>query len=247
MTNPLEEYLASFISERRLGLLDKVLDQRTRHLTVVLEDFHKPHNANACLRSCDCFGIQDAHIIETDSEFKKSQGVAAGAAGWMTLQQYKEPGTAHQDCFENLRSRGYRLLVADLVPEAVPLDELDISQPTAILFGSERRGVSEVSREAACGSIRIPMYGFTESLNVSVACALVLSNLSTRLFHSDIAWQLSDSEKQDLWRLWLRKAVGYTWPEIEQEFFKRHPQYESQAAAWRLSPVRRRKSERLDK
>ncbi|MCB1123966.1 MAG: RNA methyltransferase [Verrucomicrobiae bacterium] len=232
MTNPLEEYLTEFVSERRLKLLDRVLAQRTRHLTVVLEDFYKPHNASACLRSCDCFGVQDAYIIESYSQFKMSNNVAAGAGAWLTLYRYNGKTGDTRTCFDDLRTRGYRLYAADLSPDAVLIDELDISQPTAILFGSERRGISDFARKEVDGLVRIPVYGFTESLNVSVACALTLSQLANRLFHSDIHWQLSDEEKTVLWRLWLRQGVGHTWPQIEKEFFKRHPEFSEHRDEW---------------
>ncbi|MEZ6047424.1 MAG: RNA methyltransferase [Planctomycetaceae bacterium] len=232
MTNPLEEYLTQFVSERRLALLDRVKTQRTRHLTVVLEDFYKPHNASACLRSCDCFGVQDAYIIESYSQFKMSENVAAGAGAWLTLHRYNGKTGDTSTCFQDLRERGYQLYAADPAPEAVQIEDLDISKPTAIILGSERRGISDYAREQADGLVRIPMYGFTESFNVSVACALTLSHLASRLYRSNIPWELSGEEQTLLWRVWLRQAIGYTWPMLEKEFFKRHPEFIAHQPEW---------------
>ncbi|MAT16564.1 MAG: hypothetical protein CMJ46_14990, partial [Planctomyces sp.] len=242
MSNPLDEYLCEFVSERRLAFAKRVLRQRTRHLTVVLEDFFKPHNASACLRSCDCFGLQDAYITETYYQFKKSQGVTAGAADWMTLYRYSDRNGGRKACFEDLRNRGYQLYAADPAPKGVLVEELDISRPTAILFGSERKGISDEAREAAVGLVRLPMYGFTESFNVSVACALTLSTLARKLFQSDIPWQLPAADQDVLWRKWIRRAVGRTWPRLEREYFKRHPQHRDRVEEWALSSLAKRSS-----
>lgn len=239
MSNPLDEFLTSFVTESRMETLHKVLENRTRHLTVVLENMYQTHNSSACLRSCDCFGLQDAHIIENDYEFKLNRKIAVGSARWLSLHRYRDAEQNTLECYQKLREAGYRIIATAAEANDCPLPELDLHPKTAIVFGSERHGLSPIAKSEADGFVRIPMYGFTESYNVSVACALVLSELTRRLRDSDIDWHLKESEKNELLRDWIRKSVGYRWPELEAEFFRRHPEYIDQQESWSLSPVKK--------
>ena len=177
MSNALYEFLRQCISDERLQRFDEVLDRRTRHLTVVLENVFHAHNASACLRTCDCFGIQDVHVIESLNNFDPNPEVALGASKWLSIHRYtnhdedvsREASAATARCFESLRSDGYKILATSPVQNSVPLDDVRLDEKTAILFGAEQTGISDFATHEADELIHIPMFGFTESFNVSVS------------------------------------------------------------------------------
>ena len=207
-TEELVGYLRGFITEERWITLNKVLQERTRYFTVVLEDIYQSHNASAVLRSCDCFGIQDVHIIENDHNFNLSKGVTIGADRWLTLQKYRSEGSDNTlDCFSDLREKGYRIIATTPHEEDVTIEKLPIDSKTALVFGAELPGLSETAIQDADGFAKIPIYGFSESYNVSVSAALCLYELSKRLRESDINWGLTAKEKTVLQLDWLEKSV----------------------------------------
>lgn len=151
-----------------------LVDGRLPGLATVVEAVHRRHNVSAILRSCDAFGVHEAHLVT--NAFKPNKGAARGAERWLEL-------TLHADtagCVEGLRSRGFRLYVADLDGGAVAPEEVPVDRPVALLFGSELRGVSAVARDLADGVVTVPMRGVGESLNVSVAAAITLRAVSER-------------------------------------------------------------------
>ena len=200
------DYLGQFVFDDKMMRMDKVLDLRTRYLTVVIENLYHPHNASAVLRSSECFGIQDIHIIENENKFKPNTGVTRDCHKWLTLNRYAE-SNAHYQCFSGLRKKGYRLIAASPHETSVSLSDLALDQKTAIVFGSEKFGLSQEAMETVDGFVHIPMVGFSESLNISVAAAIGLSHLSNRLRESSVLWGLSDLEKLQLKHLWMQKSV----------------------------------------
>ncbi len=212
------EYLEKFVMPRRIARIDAVLAQRTRHLTVVAEDLHDPHNASAMLRTCEGFGIQDIHVVENFNTFKPRRGAASGSKKWLTLHHY---GDEQRDntlaCFDKLRSQGYLIVATSPHIEAYPLDVIPLDQRLALVFGSERYGVSERALQAADWYLKIPMVGFMESLNVSVSAALCLYTLTQRLRDLDVDWGLNDREKLDLRLDWLRYSAQHS-QQLEQRF-----------------------------
>ncbi|MEL6537475.1 MAG: RNA methyltransferase [Bacteroidota bacterium] len=217
----LVQYLAEYITAPRKELIEQVLVQRTRHLTLVMEDIDKPHNAGAVLRTADCFGIQDVHVVEETTAYKHSQKVTRGASKWLTLHQYDAPaGNNTQACIQNLKEKGYQLYVTSPNAEAEGFDHVDFSSKVAVLFGTEWFGASEYAMTQAHGLLKLPMYGFTESFNISVAAALTLQGLANRLRSSDVAWQLTEDERAELRLAWYRNSVRN--PEImEREFLEK--------------------------
>lgn len=203
------DHLLQFITEDRWKRINEVLEQRTRFLSVVLEDLYQPHNASAVLRSCDCFGVQDIHIIENDNRFNPSKGVTIGSDQWLSLYKYNEKGKNNtRECFKQLRNRGYRLLATTPHEDDVTIDEVSLNRKTAVVFGSELTGLSDFALEEADGYARIPMVGFSESFNISVSAALCLYELSTRLRReSRNKWPLSEEEKVNLQLDWIRETV----------------------------------------
>jgi tRNA (guanosine-2'-O-)-methyltransferase len=231
MSKELVKYLSGFVTENRLKRFEEVLQHRTRHLTVVLEDIYQPHNAAAVLRSCDCFGIQDVHVIENQNKFEANPDVELGSLKWLTIHKYnsKDPSTplgmtmpgVTEQCITSLKKNGYKIIVTSPHKNDCSIEELDITKKTALFFGTEMRGATPVAFEQADGFVKIPMVGFTESLNISVSAAVSLFTLSSRLKRSSIDWKLSEDEETEIRLAWLRNTIQK--PELlEKEFFEKN-------------------------
>ncbi|MEE2657597.1 MAG: RNA methyltransferase [Candidatus Latescibacterota bacterium] len=213
------EHLREFVTPRRWQRMQSVLEDRTRWITLAIEDVYQPHNASAVLRSCECFGIQDVHIVEDRNVYEVNRDVALGAAQWLNLVRHRsEPtGTAIEACCCVLSQGGYRLVAATPGPDAVSLDDLDVDAgPLAVLFGTELGGLTPQALTYVHEKVRIPMFGFTESFNISVSAALVLRELTRRLRRSDVDWRLTESERQELRLRWLRQSVNKSQDLIER-------------------------------
>jgi tRNA (guanosine-2'-O-)-methyltransferase len=203
----LNEYLRQFVTEERFQKFTEIIQFRTRHITVALEDIFQSHNASAVLRTCDCFGIQDLHIIENRNKYEVNHDVALGASKWLNLIKYNSPGNNTVACINSLKQQGYRVVATTphkdgFIPETLPLH-----QKTALIFGTELAGLTPLAMEMADDFILIPMVGFTESLNISVSAAIFIQNLTNRLRSSEINWQLSDAEKDKTLLGWLRQSI----------------------------------------
>ncbi len=196
-------YLEQFVTEKRRETFRRVLAQRTRHLTVVLEDLYQMHNISAVLRSADIFGIQDVHIIRKHYDTKPSHGIAKGAEKWLTLREYR--GT--MPAIKALKAQGYRIVATTPHTGSTLLPDFDVRQKAAFFFGVEKDGLSEQVMNEADEFLKIPMYGFTESFNISVAAALIMYETVQKLRRSDQPWGLSDEEKNELYQLWLEKTI----------------------------------------
>jgi len=208
MAKELINYLREFISESRWERINEVLDQRTQHLTVVLEDIYQPHNASAVLRSCDGFGIQDVHVIENNNQFDASSQITIGADQWLTINRYRKPNHDNVgDCFNNLRIKGYQIVATTPHENDSDLNRLDVTKPTALVFGTELEGISNQVLEQADAFIQIPMSGFSESFNISVSAAICLYDTSTRLRQSEIDWTLDDIKREELLLEWVKKSI----------------------------------------
>jgi tRNA (guanosine-2'-O-)-methyltransferase len=214
-------YLEKFVSERRSELFDKILAARTSYISVVLEDIFQPHNASAVLRTCDCLGIQEVHIIENRNEYNVNPDVTLGSDKWLTLVKYKGEGSNTLKAYKNLRERGYRIVATSLHEKgAVSLDKFDLAKgPVALVFGTEMHGLSEQAVEAADEYLKIPMYGFTESYNISVSAAIILYELTRQLRKSDILWQMSEDEKISVKLNWLRSSIKKS-ELLEENYFR---------------------------
>lgn len=202
------KYLSGFVSERRLALFHKILQLRTRYLTVVLEDIYQSHNASAVLRSCDAFGIQDVHVIENRNTFELSTNVTIGSDKWLSINNYKSEKQSTLFTFNKLRKQGYRIVATSPHHQSVTLNDFDLTrEKCAFVFGTELEGLSSEAIDNADEFLYIPMFGFSESLNISVSAAVILNNLSYRLRNLDIDWHLSDEEQNILLENWLLKSV----------------------------------------
>lgn len=216
----LVNYLRKFATESRWEKITEVAEQRTRHITVVVEDIYQSHNASAVLRSCDGFGIQDVHIIENRNEFDPSSQVTIGADQWLSIHRYKEPGIDNTEaCFSKLKEEGYKIVATSPHENDTNLNDLQITDKTALVFGSEIDGISDRAKELADGFVKIPMAGFSESFNISVSAAVCLYNITRRLKESGVNWQLSQQELDDLKLEWLRKSIK-AGEQLEKAFLK---------------------------
>jgi len=201
------EYLRGFVSDNRYAKFGQVLDFRTRHLAVVLEDIYQPHNASAVLRSCDIFGVQDIHIIETKNAYTVNKDIALGSAKWLSLVKYRKGENNSLDCIKALKAKGYRIVATTPHERDCNIDELPIDKPLALFFGTELTGISDTVREHADEFVKIPMYGFTESFNISVCAALCMHTLKEKLHKSTVNWKLPEAEREELLLKWLRNTI----------------------------------------
>lgn len=204
-------FLENHITERRKNLFIKVASERTRYFTVALENIYQSHNASAVVRSCECFGIQDIHIIEKDHAFKANSGIVMGANKWVDFHHHKNS----IDCILDLKKKGYRIIATMPDPGKSEkeennylLESFNIKQKTVFFFGEESVGLSKDIIDQADGFLKIPMYGFTESFNISVTVALVLHHLTTKLRKSqNIDWRLKPEELVEKRIDWAIKTI----------------------------------------
>ncbi len=216
-------FLESFISENKKNLFNRIIEYRTRYITVVLEDIYQPHNASAVLRTCDCFGVQDVHIIENRNIYEVNPDVALGSSKWLTLEKYNTAKNNTVDTINKLKSKGYKIVATTPHKNDTPLSQLDLSKKTALLFGTELKGLSDIALENADAFVKIPMVGFTESFNISVSAAIILHQLTEKLRASDYKWQLTDKEKLDIRLDWVKNVLKNS-DLVEEEFWTRKTQ-----------------------
>ncbi|MDC7224461.1 MAG: RNA methyltransferase [Spirochaetales bacterium] len=201
-------YLEGFVTENRKSRMARVLDNRTRNLTVVMENIYQSQNASAVLRHCDALGIQDVHIIENSNKWKTNPDVDLGTAQWLTVNRYNREENNTVETLRKLKADGYRIIATSPHPGGYELDEADLSLgKAAIVFGTEMHGISDLVREEADEFLKIPMVGFVESFNISASCAIVLYTLTQKLRALKEDWHLQDEEKREIYFSWLRNSI----------------------------------------
>ena len=212
-------HLIEFVSENKKQLFGKMIQYRTKHITVVLEDIFQPHNASAVLRTCDCFGIQDIHIIENKNEYEVNPDVALGSSKWLNLHKYNFSDNNTTEAFNSLRKKGYRIVATTPHENDCLLEELNLNSKIALVFGTELDGLSETAINNADEFVKIPMYGFTESFNISVSAAIILHHLTEKLRKYSLNWELTDMEKTEIKLNWVKNVVKKS-DLLEKEFLK---------------------------
>lgn len=201
------ELLRPHMRERRLRRIRSVVAERTRTVVPVVEGLANTGNVSAVMRSAEALGYQDFHIVEGQNErYKHSQRTAQGAQHWLDVWRWQAP----TGVTDELHDRGYRLLATHLHAEAVPLREIDFTQPTALVFGNEEDGVSDPMMDVVDGACVIPLPGFTESFNVSVAAAVALyhaqqDRLARQGHHAD----LDDAAQTRLTARFVLRSVNH--------------------------------------
>lgn len=197
------DYLEGFITpERKARFLD-ILEERTNYITVAIEDVYQMHNTSAVVRSCDVFGVQQAHLIENKFGKRLDKDIAMGAQQWVDLYRYKTT----TDCIDTLRQKGYKIVATTPHGENCSLTNFKFDGKTALFFGTERDGLSKEVLEKADSFLKIPMVGFTESLNISVSAAIILQNLTSQLRNENVNWRLTEDEKLEKRLDWTKKSV----------------------------------------
>ncbi len=197
------EYLESYLTENRRNRFEQVLSQRTKHFTVATEDVYQLHNTSAVMRSCDVFGIQELHVIEEQNVKRIDREIAMGAQKWVDLKRYHSA----KDCISSLKQQGYQIVATTPHTNDCVLQDFDITKKSCFFFGRETEGLSQEVLDAADCYLKIPMVGFTESLNISVSAAIILQHVTSKLKQSDISWQLTKEEVLEKRFDWCTKTI----------------------------------------
>ncbi|MDO1500950.1 RNA methyltransferase [Winogradskyella maritima] len=196
-------HLESFLTPNRVAKFHKVLAERTKHFTVATEDVYQLHNTSAVIRSCDVFGIQEVNIVEEVNSKRIDREIAMGAQKWVDLNRYH----SSKACISDLKSQGYQIVATTPHVDDCNLQDFDISKPSCFFFGRETEGLSDAVKSEADSFLKIPMVGFTESLNISVSAAIILQHVTSKLKASAIAWQLSEAEILEKRFDWIKKTL----------------------------------------
>lgn len=209
MRNELLEYLSAVVTSERLALYNKIIESRTNYITVVLEDIFQPQNASAVLRTCDCLGIQNVHVIENRNQFQVDTEVSMGSSKWITINSYHRKKNNSLETIKTLKKSGYRIVATSPHINDVELPDFNISKgKIALIFGSEQPGISETIIREADEFLKIPMFGFTESFNISVSAAIILHHLTQKLRNSEsIDWHLTEEDKVEIKIQWIKNTV----------------------------------------
>ena len=202
------EYLRDFVVDEKNALFDRLIQERTDYVTVVLEDLFQSHNQSAVMRSADCYGIQHVHLIENRNSYDMTSTVSQGARDWLSIHRHKELENNTQATIDQLRAEGYRILATTPHANDIFVDDIDLEKgKMAFFFGTELTGLSDLVIGQADEFVKIPMYGFTESLNVSVCAAITMYSVTRRLRGSGIDWHLSDRAKDEILFKWYKNAI----------------------------------------
>jgi len=165
--------LAPMLSADRIARIQSALASRLQSIAAAVEDTYDPHNAAATVRTCEALGLQDIHVI--GERFDAAKGVTRGAQQWVQIHRWATPSGAAAA----LHAQGYRVYATR--PDAsVSIEEVDVTTPLVIMFGNEHAGLSDAALAACDGALAVPMFGFTESFNLSVTVALAMSRVAAR-------------------------------------------------------------------
>jgi tRNA (guanosine-2'-O-)-methyltransferase len=209
------EFLENILTDNRKERFLNVLKNRTNHFTIAVEDIFQMHNTSAVMRSCEVFGIQELNVIEQRYGKSIDKEIAMGAQKWVDINAFD----SISGCVDSLKAKGYQIIATTPHENDCLMDDFDISKPSALFFGTERDGLSEEILQKADGFLKIPMVGFTESLNISVSAAIIIQNLMHRLRNSDINWQLSEEEILKKRLQWARSSIKDI-KRIEARYYK---------------------------
>ncbi len=197
------EYLESYLTERRKARFQKVLAQRTKHFTVATEDVYQLHNTSAVIRSCDIFGIQEVNVIEERNVKRIDREIAMGSQKWVDINRFHSV----KEAISKLKQEGYRIVATTPHNDDALLQDFDVTQKACFFFGTETDGVSQDVIDHADCFLKIPMVGFTESLNISVSAAIILHDVTTKLKQTEVAWQLTKEEQLEKRLDWCKKTI----------------------------------------
>ena len=209
------DHLESYLTEKRKEKFRKVLSQRTKHFTVATEDVYQLHNTSAVIRSCDVFGIQEVSIVEELNTKRIDREIAMGAQKWVDLNRYHST----KSCITDLKQQGYQIVATTPHKNDCNLDDFDVTKKSCFFFGRETEGLSDEVLNAADSFLKIPMVGFTESLNISVSAAIILQHVTSKLKATEIKWQLSKEEQLKKRLDWCKKTIK-SYDDIVERFYQ---------------------------
>ena len=206
------ELLSPLLTPTRRARLAAVAAARTRHVRLVVQDIHQPHNVSACLRSADAFGVQEVDVVTLRERFKAST-VAKGVSHWLTVNRHHDVAA----CAAALRQGGYRIYAGVPLPGAKPLGELPVDRRIAVVFGNEHDGIDPAWHQHIDQPFTIPMAGMVESLNISVCAAITLQSLTERARAAVPAadFLLPEAERRQVLNAWVCRQFN-SWPELLQ-------------------------------
>jgi tRNA (guanosine-2'-O-)-methyltransferase len=207
-------YLETYLTENRLKRFNQVLSQRTKYFTVATEDVYQLHNTSAVMRSCDVFGIQELSIIEEQNVKSIDREIAMGAQKWVDLNRFHSA----KECIASMKQQGYQIVATTPHTNDCNLQEFDISKKACFFFGRETEGLSQEVLDVADSFLKIPMVGFTESLNISVSAAIILQDVTSKLRSSNIDWKLTQEEINEKKLDWIKKTI-HSYDKIVERFY----------------------------
>ena len=213
-------FLCDIITAERKQTLERVIGLRTSHFIPVIENIHKAQNASAVLRTCDCLGLQEVRIVENNNKFSVTDDISLGANKWLNIRKYNSADNNTERCFNDLRAEGYKIIATMPHDNDIDLQDIDITQKAAVVFGSEVDGISQEAIANADCFMKIPMFGFTESFNISVSAAITLHHLTDKLRNSDIDWHLTEEQRLNTLIQWALQSITAR-DKIEKELLSR--------------------------
>jgi len=214
------QHLEGYLTEKRIEKFEKVLSQRTKHFTVATEDVYQLHNTSAVMRSCDVFGVQELHIIEEQNSKDIDREIAMGAQKWVDLKRYHSV----KDALKQLKQNGYQIVATTPHEKDCVLSEFDVSKKSCFFFGRETEGLSQEVLDEADTYLKIPMVGFTESLNISVSAAIILQDVTSKLRASQLAWQMTEDEQLEKRLDWCKKTIK-SYEQVIERFYEKNEEF----------------------
>jgi len=200
LSNDTRKALENSFTPERIDRFLQVLNKRSDYITVIAENFYNPGNVSALIRTIDAIGFYDINVIEYNNRYKHNEKISRGTEKWVKTNRH----SSLDDCFTVLRNKGYRIAFADPDPIHSEIFDIDVSEPMAILFGTEMAGVSAQAREKADLGFRLPINGFVESFNVSVSAALTLFTLRNKIEKElGDSILLDEEKKRELFASWI--------------------------------------------
>ena len=201
------EELYGIITPNKVEMFDRLAPLKTDYVTTVLENIYQEHNASAVLRSCESFGLQSLHVIEKDNTYRVQRDIARGAGRWVDMHNYSDE-TPTVTCLKALKEQGYKIVATTPHQSAYTINNIPLDQKMALVYGTEKWGISDEVREMADEYVSIPMYGFTESFNISVSAAVIMHTLRSRLEESEnINWRMTPEETVALKIKWCERII----------------------------------------
>ncbi|MGZ5196751.1 MAG: TrmH family RNA methyltransferase [Kaistella sp.] len=209
------DYLKQFLTHDRLTKIEHFAPESSDFVLPVMEDIFQFRNAAAIVRSVEACGFHKIVAMESENEFNPNLRVTKGAETWVEVEKMPH----HLDSLQEIKNRGYKILAVSPEKNATMLPDYELTGPVALVFGTEKEGVTEEILDFADETLAIPMYGFTRSFNVSVAAAICFYELKQKLIKSNLDYKLSEEK---LWKMkirWAKNSIN-SGEEIYQKYLR---------------------------